>query len=344
LFEYVPTEFEQQNLNEYNVKSPDRITYKPVSKLGLLNYILEYNYGGNIENSILVNAKNTPNPKVASQAASMDAVSNSILASFQAEEAAAYMQEEPQSLSTLLPPSSTPISTGMDFLQNAMDRSATLRADMQSEEGATAPQTAVNKGVEISSNAKGLAAALTNPTELAKSKGNLTQSYPIYFQWLDKNGEAEDANFKDVEQAYQTLKDNSEAKTKPSKENSNNYKLMVDLITVKLKQYPKLVKEITKQGGSKWILSSTHQPTRQNSVWETGGQNWFIESLNEAYLTVQPTAETSSSWNEYKAALTALLKLDKEVAMQQDFLSQEEFLSLPEKEQKAAIWQAKNCY
>jgi hypothetical protein len=196
LFEYIPTEFEQQNPNEYNVKSPDRITYKPVSKLGLLNYILEYNYGGNIENSILVNAKNTPNPKVTSQAASMDAVSNSILASFQAEEAAAYMQEEPQSLSTLLPPSSTPISTGMDFLQNAMDRSATLRADMQSEEGATAPQT----------------------------------------------------------------------------------------------------------------------------------------------------AETSSSWNEYKAALTALLKLDKEVAMQQDFLSQEEFLSLPEKEQKAAIWQAKNCY
>ena len=196
LFEYVPTEFEQQNPNEYNVKSPDRITYKPVSKLGLLNYILEYNYGGNIENSVLANAKNTPNPKVDSQAASMDAVSNSILASFQAEEAAAYMQEEPQSLSTLLPPSSTPISTGMDFLQNAMDRSATLRADMQSEEGTTASQT----------------------------------------------------------------------------------------------------------------------------------------------------AETSSSWNEYKAALTALLKLDKEVAMQQDFLSQEEFLSLPEKEQKAAIWQAKNCY
>ncbi len=50
----------------------------------------------------------------------------------------------------------------------------------------TQPSTSVNKGVEISSNAKGLAAALTNPTELAKSKGNIKQSYPIYFQWLDK--------------------------------------------------------------------------------------------------------------------------------------------------------------
>ena len=140
--------------------------------------------------------------------------------------------------------------------------------------------------MEISSNAKGLAAALTNPTELAKSKGNLTQSYPVYYQWLNENGEAEDNEFKDLEQAYQELKDTSESKTKPSKENSSNYKLMVDLIKTKLKQHPRLITEITNQGGSAWILSSTHQPTKQNTVWETGGQNWFIESLNDAYLSV----------------------------------------------------------
>jgi len=157
----------------------------------------------------------------------------------------------------------------------------------------TQPSTSVNKGVEISSNAKGLAAALTNPTELAKSKGNIKQSYPIYFQWLDKNGEVRDSNFKDVEQAYQKLKDNSEAKTKPTKENSNNYKLMVDLIKAKLEQHPRLVLEITKQGGSAWILSSTHQPTKQNTVWETGGQNWFIQALNDAYLSTQPSTSVS---------------------------------------------------
>jgi hypothetical protein len=151
-------------------------------------------------------------------------------------------------------------------------------------------ESAQSKGVEISSNAKGLAAALTNPTELAKSKGNLKESYPVYFQWLNKEGEAEDNEFKDVEQAYQKLKDNSEAKTKPAKENSNNYKLMVELIKAKLEQHPRLVSEITKQGGSAWILSSTHQPTKQNSVWETGGQNWFIESLNDAYLSVAQPA------------------------------------------------------
>lgn len=152
----------------------------------------------------------------------------------------------------------------------------------------TQSSTSVKPGVEISSNAKGLAAALTNPTELAKSKGNLTQSYPVYYQWLNKNGEAEDNEFKDLEKAYQELKDSSESKTKPSKENSGNYRLMVDLIKAKLQQHPRLVTAISDQGGSQWILSSTHQPTKQNSVWETGGQNWFIEALNDAYLLIAP--------------------------------------------------------
>ena len=131
-------------------------------------------------------------------------------------------------------------------------------------------------GVEISSNAKGLAAALTNPTELAKSKGNLAESYPITF-----NGK----NYKDVEAAYQALKDKSEARTKPTKENSDNYRLMVDLISAKLEQHPRLVSSITEKGGVDWISSSTHQPTKQNTVWETGGQNWFVESLADAFDT-----------------------------------------------------------
>jgi hypothetical protein len=171
---------------------------------------------------------------------------------------------------------------GVNINGNNIANISALEAMLQAEP----KQSTQPKGVEISSNAKGLAAALTNPTELAKSKGNLKESYPVYYQWLNKEGEAEDNEFKDVEQAYQKLKDNSEAKTKPTKENSNNYKLMVELIKAKLEQHPRLVSEITNQGGSAWILSSTHQPTKQNSVWETGGQNWFIESLNDAYLSV----------------------------------------------------------
>ncbi len=158
------------------------------------------------------------------------------------------------------------------------------------------PSTNVKKGIEISSSSKGLAAALTNPTELAKSKGNLTQSYPVQLDSLigvnkkginSTTGVAEDA-----ESAYQALKDNSESKTKPAIEDSNNYSLMVDIIKAKLEQHPRLVNEIKKQGGSDWILSATHQPTAQNSVWETGGQNWFIKALNEAYLSTGSNFKT----------------------------------------------------
>ena len=571
LFEYVPTEFEQQNPNEYNVKSPDRITYKPVSKLGLLNYILEYNYGGNIENSILVNAKNTPNPKVASQAASMDAVSNSILASFQAEEAAAYMQEEPQSLSTLLPPSSTPISTGMDFLQNAMDRSATLRADMQSEEGTTAqPDTKsdilqiLNKSkysflasilkynnttlswtkdnnvaatyylgknkIEISENLKNsntLAETIAHEAihaiidwettgtdkraemeqkiapfindiknyfknsgkgqneyiknilttfnaSLVKENGTFEEVITYAFtdkffaEWLnsipasgvknesktlwgklkdliidllepvigktklDELNDILDSIFVDeIKSDSQTAETSSSVTREYTPENittlkpnevfvfgantagghgggtaglaqrgttSSNYTALPIGTKGKWSEYgivDKLMEGtegksfgiVTKAAsisgtslkiGAKRSVSLNRIEESINALIKTANENPNLKFLVtkfgtnmagfseqemksllenktlpnniilpkefEVRATTLQTPKTSSSWNEYKAALTALLKLDKEVAMQQDFLSQEEFLSLPEKEQKAAIWQAKNCY
>ena len=144
----------------------------------------------------------------------------------------------------------------------------------------------IEAGVEISSNAKGLAAALTNPTELAKSKGNLVQSYPVEFRGT---------TYKDAEAAYQALKNTA---TKDEGPNST-YNLMVDIIKAKLQQHPRLVSEITKKGGSAWILASTHQPTKQNSVWETGGKNWFIKALNQAYLsTTQPTVQARTFKNE----------------------------------------------
>ena len=185
----------------------------------------------------------------------------------------------------------------------------------------TQPSTSVNKGVEISSNAKGLAAALTNPTELAKSKGNLTQSYPIEFRGK---------TYKDAEAAYQALKSTA---TKDDGPNST-YNLMVNIIKAKLEQYPRLVSEITKQGGSAWILFSTHQPTKQNSVWETGGQNWFIQSLNDAYIattqpTVVPTVTDSIKESELPKATTdqVFTFSGKSLQEQFDILASPEFTS-----------------
>ena len=144
--------------------------------------------------------------------------------------------------------------------------------------------TEVKPGVEISSNTKGLAAALTNPTELAKSKGNLTQSYPVEFRGK---------TYKDAEEAYQALKSTA---TKDEGPNST-YNLMVNILKAKLQQHPRLVTAINGQGGSQWILSSTHQPTKANTVWETGGRNWFIKALNAAYTSIAAIQTTSEVVN-----------------------------------------------
>jgi hypothetical protein len=189
-------------------------------------------------------------------------------------------------------PSITVSQEGKTFSEGSYRVSITMRRVMPLEPGMpTSPliksstqvqSNEVKKGVEISSNAKGLAAALTNPTELAKSKGNLTESYPVNF-----NGKT----YRDAEAAYQALKSTA---TKDEGPNST-YNLMVKIIKAKLEQHPRLVSEITKQGGSAWILSSTHQPTKQNSVWETGGKNWFIKSLNDAYLSIQQSNEDNET-------------------------------------------------
>ena len=130
--------------------------------------------------------------------------------------------------------------------------------------------------IDISSGTKGLPGALTNHTVLSKKKGSIENDYPIEF-----NGTKYDS----VESAYQDNKVN-ESKTKPAKEDSENYKLMVELISEKFSSYPQLLDALTKAGGLKYLENAVHQPTTKNTVWETGGQDWFISALKEAYTNV----------------------------------------------------------
>ena len=156
---------------------------------------------------------------------------------------------------------------------------------------------------------------------------------------------------------------------------------MVNIIKAKLEQHPRLVDQITKQGGSAWILSSTHQPTKQNSVWETGGKNWFIKSLNDAYVATNQPATSAKPLSLAQMADTGLTEKQegtappaapKTLTLAQmadvnakepmglfekleanDFeeytraggteLSKKDFLSLSAQEQANAIYQAKNC-
>ena len=137
--------------------------------------------------------------------------------------------------------------------------------------------------VVIDSNQTGLSYALTNPTHTSPRGFKWSRGDKLTRDYLSKGIKYKDGQYSDVEQAFQTLKDSAESKTRPTREVSNNYQLMVELIESKLKQYPRLVSGIDKEGGLNYLNRIIHQPTKQNSVWETGGQNWFKQALTEAY-------------------------------------------------------------
>lgn len=139
------------------------------------------------------------------------------------------------------------------------------------------PMEPTVQGENISSNSKGLAAALTNPTELAKSKGNLKQSYPITYKGKE---------YKDVEAAYQANK-------APYLANRTTGELMTELVTIKLQTYPQLVQGIKDKGGLQYLQNSTHI-VKGDNYWESGEgkQNAFMNSLIQAYKNVtEPTVQ-----------------------------------------------------
>jgi hypothetical protein len=198
-----------------------------------------------------------------------------------------------------------------DFLglKIAVDLQAKLDA-AKTKPTSTAPKASAP--IEISSNAKGFGAVLTNPTEIASSKKNITNvvnikktygdKYKILKRFVIGRGivdvavtdttnaaypiEFEGQLYADAEAAYQDQKAKYSNKTKSA---GSTYDLMVKILTAKLQQYPQMVDEIKKQGGTPWLSKAVHQPTNKNSVWETGGQNWFVLSLVDAYTKVLPT-------------------------------------------------------
>lgn len=139
--------------------------------------------------------------------------------------------------------------------------------------------------INIWSGTKGFPAALTNPTELAKKKGNIKQSYPIRYR-----GEI----FKDAEAFYQFMKPEL---------NSNNMDQLLGIMAIvlmcKLEQYPSLYEGIKKRGGIAWLDKcehTVHLPSRINGgCWEgKGRQSYFIVALMYAY-TQQALARVAAA-------------------------------------------------
>lgn len=65
LFKHVPSKFDIKNPTDFDGKTNiDTVMYQQIGTLGTSNFTLEYNYLGDINESLLAGIKNTPNPKV----------------------------------------------------------------------------------------------------------------------------------------------------------------------------------------------------------------------------------------------------------------------------------------
>jgi len=114
-------------------------------------------------------------------------------------------------------------------------------------------------------------AVFTNPTTLAKRKGNLKCDYPITFRgkW-----------YVDAEAAYQDVKRGGPWLDQPARE-----RLCIEVIAAKLEQYPILVETITDNGGLAWLEACSHIVNGKiTHDWEGyGRQSLFIRCLIAAY-------------------------------------------------------------
>lgn len=174
---------------------------------------------------------------------------------------------------------------GIDAIRDLFRRTAeqALPEDTYSEEETP------SSGVEISSYSDGIGFALTNPTHTSPKGGvwnrKWTESQKEWREYLSKGITYNNTPYLDVEEAYQENKENH-----PIGEARDNF--MKELIKIKLTTYPKLVEEINKLGGASFLSKSTHQPTKQNTYWETGGSNAFIRILTEAYQEISSSKES----------------------------------------------------
>lgn len=132
--------------------------------------------------------------------------------------------------------------------------------------------------INIFSGAGGLGGALTNPTELARRKGCITQAYPVLFSgrlWPD------------VETAYHVLAQHTE-------DVAERDSLMVELIAAKFRQHLQLLADVTDNGGVRWLQACSHftsARTARAQSWEGAGMaSRFIRNLVSGFERAQEPA------------------------------------------------------
>jgi predicted NAD-dependent protein-ADP-ribosyltransferase YbiA (DUF1768 family) len=146
------------------------------------------------------------------------------------------------------------------------------------------------KGIEINSKQKGLGNDLTN-VHYARNGKSAFDIVPTD-KSLKLTPEAKKTWGESTEAWYQSNKAQTKGIPEGPEEDAYDMKLMIGLITDKLKQYSNLVNEINERGGQAFLDKSTH--TMGNGRWSSNNpKNMFMNALKQAYqnVTTQPAAE-----------------------------------------------------
>jgi hypothetical protein len=146
------------------------------------------------------------------------------------------------------------------------------------EPGSARPHVPIVTPGNIFSGERSARTVLTNPTELARKKGNLRHSYPVTIDGV---------TYPDAEEAYQRLKRNLSHFADMDEREA----LCWRVIEAKLRQHPQLAEFITVNGGVQWLAQCRHftsARTQAFAEWEgVGYESAFIRCLIRAYRTVQ---------------------------------------------------------
>jgi len=133
-----------------------------------------------------------------------------------------------------------------------------------------------------------LAAALTNPTELARKKGRVRGHYPVFFRGV---------RYADAEAAYQAHKmtvrkgaidelllgGREELMEAVVELLRGREELMAEILLAKLEQHPKLAAAVARAGGETWLAACSHV-VYGRGWWEGEGlASPFIRALVVAW-------------------------------------------------------------
>ncbi len=131
--------------------------------------------------------------------------------------------------------------------------------------------TLICTGVNISSDTRGIGAALSINGKAARSRKLISSAYPVkFYEW-------------NYDCAYDIYKERELFAPKYEKEKDPDSAFMIDIMRAKFVSNPGLMEKLRFRGGASWLLRCFHKPTVENKWQGFGSDSKYILALVSAY-------------------------------------------------------------